>query len=268
MGTKKDGAHKLAEQYDYVVIGAGISALTTAYRILELQQAKILIIENEETVGGMSRTLRNNGWSYDIGSHRIHKESLAEPLRLIENNTGSLLIAKERKGRIRLNSRYIDYPIAPANFFLSIGASHCLRCTSSFVAQSIKNIFNGKDTLNYKNYLIKKVGRHTYNLFYAPYAQKLWGKHPSSLSVTAAKKRRSTLSPLSFLHDFILSPNHTKSGPFFYIKNGIGTLTATLEKKLIARNVEVVTKVTDFNFNDQHTIVYQKAHQNTTVKFD
>ncbi|MEM7049592.1 MAG: protoporphyrinogen oxidase [Acidobacteriota bacterium] len=53
-----------------LVVGAGISGLTAAYRFQEAGQ-RVLVAERRETVGGAIRTLRRDGWSFELGPNTI-----------------------------------------------------------------------------------------------------------------------------------------------------------------------------------------------------
>ena len=57
-------------QPDVVVIGAGPAGLTAAYELTR-SGATPVILESDDVVGGISRTVERDGWRFDIGGHRF-----------------------------------------------------------------------------------------------------------------------------------------------------------------------------------------------------
>ena len=58
-----------------VIIGAGPAGLTAAYELLKKSDIKPIVLEAEEFVGGISRTVEHNGNRMDIGGHRFFTKS-------------------------------------------------------------------------------------------------------------------------------------------------------------------------------------------------
>ena len=53
-----------------VVIGAGPAGLTAAYELTR-RHAPVEVVEADDVVGGISRTVERDGWRFDIGGHRF-----------------------------------------------------------------------------------------------------------------------------------------------------------------------------------------------------
>ena len=53
-----------------VIIGAGPAGLTAAYQ-LSKHGRTATILEADDIVGGISRTVERDGWRFDIGGHRF-----------------------------------------------------------------------------------------------------------------------------------------------------------------------------------------------------
>ena len=55
-----------------VIIGAGPAGLTAAYELLKANEGyQVTILEESNTIGGISRTVKYNGNRMDIGGHRF-----------------------------------------------------------------------------------------------------------------------------------------------------------------------------------------------------
>ncbi len=62
--------NRLAPEYDAVVIGSGISGLTTAALLSELGW-KVCVLEQHYTAGGYTHSYERNGYEWDVGVHYI-----------------------------------------------------------------------------------------------------------------------------------------------------------------------------------------------------
>lgn len=56
-----------------VIIGAGPAGLTAGYELLKEKkdEYKVIILEESDIIGGISRTVKYNGNRMDIGGHRF-----------------------------------------------------------------------------------------------------------------------------------------------------------------------------------------------------
>ena len=56
-----------------VIIGAGPAGLTAGYELLKenTQEYEVIILEESDSIGGISKTVKYNGNRMDIGGHRF-----------------------------------------------------------------------------------------------------------------------------------------------------------------------------------------------------
>ena len=54
-----------------VIIGAGPAGLTAAYELQPRGGHTATVLEADDIVGGISRTVERDGWRFDIGGHRF-----------------------------------------------------------------------------------------------------------------------------------------------------------------------------------------------------
>jgi protoporphyrinogen oxidase len=241
-------------KYRFVVLGAGASGLATAVRLAERFPGEVLVVEKEARVGGLVRTLERNEARYDLGSHRIHKDPSPRALALIQEVCGDKLVRNRRGGRLRLKKSYIDYPITSFQMFRSIGLLESGLCAASLLKS---RLFAGSssraaspDHDNYESYLVRRAGRRAYRLFYEPYARKVWGGEPSSISTTAVKKRISMASPTLFLKDMLAHyTRRSKDSFYYYLRGGMGGLAEALALRVREHGGEIVTGVADFSLS-------------------
>src|SRR5204862_4415780 len=58
-----------------IIIGAGPAGLTAAYELLTRSDIKPIILERDQYMGGISRTVNYKGNRIDIGGHRFFSKS-------------------------------------------------------------------------------------------------------------------------------------------------------------------------------------------------
>src|SRR5512135_1812680 len=56
-----------------IILGAGITGLTVAWELSKVYPGRVILLENEPTVGGLAATLTQGDLSLDLGSHRLHE---------------------------------------------------------------------------------------------------------------------------------------------------------------------------------------------------
>ena len=71
-----------------VVLGAGLSGLSCAYKLLQ-SGVDVTILEKEKEIGGLARTIKYKDFLFDFSAHRFlgkDKELIAEMTTLMEGN--------------------------------------------------------------------------------------------------------------------------------------------------------------------------------------
>ena len=63
-------ANNLSNQKNVVIIGAGPAGLTAAYKLCKAGIESV-VLEKDNLVGGLSRTVDYKGFKFDIGGHRF-----------------------------------------------------------------------------------------------------------------------------------------------------------------------------------------------------
>ena len=57
--------------HQIVIVGAGPAGLTAAYQLCRSGIVDATVLEADDIVGGISRTVERDGWRFDIGGHRF-----------------------------------------------------------------------------------------------------------------------------------------------------------------------------------------------------
>ncbi|MCA1617662.1 MAG: FAD-dependent oxidoreductase, partial [Acidobacteria bacterium] len=120
-----------------MVIGAGPAGLTAAYK---LSQAGVhcTVLEADDVVGGISRTVERDGWRFDIGGHRFFTKVKEVEALWHEILTDDDFMLRPRMSRIYYEGKYYDYPLKAANALKNLGVWEALLCVMSYVGARIR----------------------------------------------------------------------------------------------------------------------------------
>ncbi len=113
---------------EVVIIGAGPAGLTAAYQLAKRAVAST-VLEADDVVGGISRTVERDGWRFDIGGHRFFTK-----VQPVEDLWHEILppedfLQRPRMSRIFYKGKYYDYPLKPLNALgTSVRSRRCSAC--------------------------------------------------------------------------------------------------------------------------------------------
>jgi protoporphyrinogen oxidase len=180
----------LKDEFDVVILGAGPAGLTAAVEALNLNKS-VLVLEIEDQVGGISKTVQIDGWRFDLGGHRFFTK-----VQRIEDFWKSILspgdfLKRPRLSRIYYNGKFFDYPLKPINALIGLGLIETLRCVSSFFGAKL---CPPRDQTHFEGWVVARFGRRLYEIFFKTYTQKVWGIPTTKLSSAWAAQRIKNLS--------------------------------------------------------------------------
>ena len=210
---------------DVAVLGAGAAGLSAAWLLCEAGKS-VCVVERDREVGGLSKSVRRDGFTFDLGGHRV----LTREARVMDRLTallGDELLVRPRKSRIRFRSKYYAYPLEARELLLRLPPWTSARCFGGYVLKRLLSLIRKGSDGSLEAWLVNRFGRALYELYFRPYSQKLWGRSPREISSDWAVQRISLLN----LSDVILRLFHLKEGTpktyaaeFHYPAHGIGTI--------------------------------------------
>src|SRR6185369_14495579 len=116
-----------------VIIGAGPAGLTAAYQLMKAgHAADVTILESDNVVGGISRTVQRDGWRFDIGGHRFFTKVRAVDDLWFEILGPEEFLQRPRMSRILYRGKLYDYPLKPLNALRNLGPVEAVRCVGSY----------------------------------------------------------------------------------------------------------------------------------------
>src|SRR5450432_3475148 len=196
-----------------IIIGAGPAGLTAAYELLTKTDIIPIIIESDEQVGGLSKTINFKGNKIDIGGHRFFSKSERVikwwlhflPLDASEKQHhinikyqqnkaefdiededlgqgDKVMMVRPRKSRIYYQRKFFDYPLQlNGKTIANLGLIKMFRIGGSYI---YAKLFPVKPEINLAQFFNNRFGRELYETFFKEYTEKVWGipceKIPSS----------------------------------------------------------------------------------------
>ena len=172
-----------------VIIGAGPAGLTTAYE-LGKRGISSTVIEANDQVGGISKTVNYRGYRFDIGGHRFFSKV---PLinELWQEILGEEFLLRPRISRIYYNQHFFDYPLKPLNALAGLGPIESLLIGLSYIKAKFFHIHDEK---TFEQWVSNRFGYRLYSIFFKAYTEKVWGIPCSEISADWAAQRIKNLS--------------------------------------------------------------------------
>lgn len=259
-----------------VIIGAGPAGLTAGYVLLkQSDRFDVAILEEESTVGGISRTVNHDGNRMDLGGYRFFSKvpevnALWEELLPLQGapsfddritgrrvplaangpdpeKSDEVMLSRRRVSRIFHRGRFFDYPVK-MNFATIRGMG--LAVTFAAGCSWLKSVLRKLPETSLENFYINRFGRKLYSMFFEGYTEKLWGRHPRSISADWGAQRVKGLSICAVLRDIFrkLLPAGARPGKvetslieeFHYPKFGPGQLWETAAKRFEAMGGRII----------------------------
>jgi protoporphyrinogen oxidase len=178
------------ESPSVVIIGAGPAGLTAAYQLVKQGQHPI-VLESDDIVGGISRTVEREGWRFDIGGHRFFTKVQAVEDLWHEILPDEDFMLRPRMSRIYYNGKFFDYPLRAFNALKNLGVIESTLCVASYAWARVHPPANSD---SYEDWTVSRFGWRLYRTFFKTYTEKVWGVPGTELKADFAAQRIKTLS--------------------------------------------------------------------------
>ncbi len=255
-----------------IVIGAGPAGLTAAYELLVRTDIIPVIIEKDNQVGGLAKTIQYKGNRLDIGGHRFFSKSAKiiewwlkflpmdesvheEHIHIAHQHKNAdfdikkfgkgeqTMLLRPRKSRIYFERKFFDYPL---QFNMStLRKLGFIKMTGIGFSYIRAKLFPEKPEENLAQFFRNRFGKKLYETFFKDYTEKVWGisceQIPSSWGIQRVKDLNiSRLIRHAFLSIFRANRSISQQGTstslieqFLYPKYGPGQMWETVAAEVI-----------------------------------
>jgi protoporphyrinogen oxidase len=220
-----------------IIVGGGMAGLTLADK-LSAAGIRVLLMEKEEKVGGLARSMVYGDFVFDIGPKRFHTYSTRVEQYLREV-LGSQYLTLGRKSSVFLLGKLHQWPLATSSIF-KLPQNVLLHCLFDLFR---KSSFDGK---SFSSYIISRYGRTLYEIFFRGYTQKFCHVEPECMHESWARAsihraiidRRYEQGNLFDVARVAFLPKRAKTR-FLYPMGGMDRFNETVVKRVRSRGGEV-----------------------------
>lgn len=172
-----------------LVLGGGPAGLTAGY-LLGKAGREVVVLEAEDQVGGLAKTVEVDGYRFDLGGHRFFTKSV-EVDTLWHEVLGEEFLLRPRMSRIFWNQKYLDYPLRGPDVIKKLGPFELARCMASYLRAAAKR---NKVDNSLEDWVSNRFGKRLFELFFKTYNEKVWGVPASEIRAEWAAQRIKGLS--------------------------------------------------------------------------
>ncbi|MGC2182026.1 MAG: NAD(P)/FAD-dependent oxidoreductase [Terriglobales bacterium] len=216
-----------------VILGGGPAGLSAAFELTR-HGCTPLVLETDEVVGGLARTVSYKGFLFDIGGHRFFTKS-TEVQQLWQEILGSSLLKRSRLSRIYYRNRFFLYPIKAVDALLGVGPWEALRVVASYLRW---HFFPYREVKNFEQYVTNHFGKRLFEMFFRTYTEKVWGIPCTEIRADWAAQRIRNLSLMRLVRAALRGshgdPIRSLVEQFSYPERGPGQMWETLAGRLEA----------------------------------
>src|SRR3954470_14243496 len=221
-----------------LVLGAGPAGLTAGYMLAKAGEP-VIVVEADDQVGGLAKTVVRDGYRFDLGGHRFFTKC-AEVSDLWEEVLGEEFLLRPRMSRIYWNGRFLDYPLRGTDVIRKLGPVELTRASLSYLRASMRSK-GGEES--FEEWVSNRFGRRLFELFFRSYTEKVWGVPTSEIRAEWAAQRIKGLSFWSAAKAaFFGNRENVKSliGEFHSPRFGPGQMWEAMTRRIEAEGGEVL----------------------------
>lgn len=208
-----------------VIIGAGPAGLTAALELQDAGLRDITVLEADDIVGGISRTVNHHGNRIDIGGHRffsksdwvmdwwsrllpVEADAAERPVHLqyqgqsreglpagsaqAPASADDVMLVRSRLSRIYYNRQFFDYPLKlNLDSLRKLGLRKTVVFGFSYVWSRLRPI---RPERSLEDFLVNRFGARLYRQFFKEYTEKVWGVPCGEISAEWGAQRIKSLS--------------------------------------------------------------------------
>ncbi len=174
-----------------VILGAGPAGITAAWRLSELGYP-VTVLDRDDAVGGMARTITVGNYAVDFGPHTFHIRETDESrkvLAAIKHFFGEDPLILTRGTRVLLRGKEYVYPLEMLQVLTGVSPFLSARIIFDYLVATLKSTFApAKKEDSFEEWGVRNLGRTLYDLCFGIYSERVWGLPTSQISSKQAQR--------------------------------------------------------------------------------
>lgn len=247
------------------ILGAGPAGLAAAYTLTK-QGIPVIVVEKNNQVGGLSKSVNYQGFIVDYGSHFL---STDHPLikQIFDEVLASEQVTIHRLTRFYWQDCYFSYPPQIKELLLNVGLLKTIRIILSYLRYKI---FPVKLPQNHAEEIQNKYGKYLYEIFFKNYLEKVWGCSCKELAVDSVTGRANGFFKIwkrillrkitSLFQSKEVSENYKPQ--FQYPKLGLGQFYEGIADYLLSKNQTILLNTEVVKIHHEHLQITQLVLKN------
>ncbi len=239
-------------QKKILILGAGLAGLAAGYELVKAGH-QVTLVEKEDAVGGLARTIVQKGFCFDTGPHRWYtKNDMVNQwmLKLLGNE----VIKVPRLTRIYFDNKFFNYPIKIKSTLEGMGMVKTLQAVIDYGLIRLKQLIHKKDPVTLEDGYVSKFGVTLYKLFFKRYSEKLWGTSCKNISADWIGQRTRGFNIGTVIKSALFDSQKIVSfvDEFSYPEKGIGRIAEKLAESILDGGGKILLnhQVTAINYQD------------------
>lgn len=256
-----------------VILGGGLTGLFAAYE-LKKREVDYLIIEKETNVGGLCRSVKVNGFTFDYTGHFLHfpdKDSNVK--HIVKNLLKDNLLKIKRNAKIYTKYAYLEDKLIPYPFQANIKflfPDIRKKCFCGLIYSNLKLQETRND--NFLAWLKSSFGEPITNYFFLPYNSKLWRTNLKYITIEWVEK----FVPVpnieevinNLINDSKKTQNYGYNVYFYYPKcGGIQALIESIYSSIDKNKVITSANIERIDLKNK-TITFLKDNSKYSINYD
>lgn len=265
---------KLKPAEHVCILGAGPAGLATGHE-LSSNKTQVTVLEKNDYVSGLCRTVVVDGYRFDLGGHRwfTQNEELNNWFRRLMKDE---IVMVNRISRIYYGGKYFNYPLGIYDVVSKAGLITIFVAGVTFFKALIDYSIFDKPVTNMKQAYTKQFGSKLYEMFFKIYTEKVWGKPCEELSSDWVSQRSKGLNIMTILRETIANSRNkivSLVDEFMYPRLGFARICDRMAEDISAVDENeillnsTVTKVT-YNGPRDFEVEYTRGGEKVLVKTD
>jgi protoporphyrinogen oxidase len=254
-----------------VILGAGPAGLAAGHE-LSLNGARVSVLERNDYVGGLCRTVHYKGYKFDLGGHRwfTKNEDLNNWFRRL---MGDEIVMVDRVSRIYYGGKYFFYPIRFSDIFKRTGPVTIVHAGLAFLWSALRQAVSDKPPGNMRDAYVAQFGTKLYDMFFRRYSEKVWGLPCEQLSADWVSQRSKGLSIWTLVREALVASREQVTSlidNFMYPRDGYVRIPERMAEDIVAKGNRVmvgsgVSRITAHGPND-FEVFYKQADGEKSVR--